>query len=664
MAQVLDFIGDVCTVSKQRDYPPHLDDTGSHLLSKGIAPYAGSPYLAPMRAIWTLLFCLLCTGLVTGQICTGSLGANIFERGDFGSGTAAILATDPGIAPGYQYANGLPGDGFYTITSNTAALAGLYPTWLRVGDSSSDPDGYYMVINASFSPGAFYEEEVDDLCESTLYEFSADIINLIRSSATDHGDPNVDFLIDGQVVYSTGQIAKTNAWAKFGFAFETLPGQTDLVLTLRNNAPGGLGNDLGLDNIAFRPCGPSSFVGIDADTTTFLCIDDAPLTIFADLDTGSGMRPSLQWQSSSDGLIWADIPGSTGDEIVHTSFTPGDYYYRYVSAGSVVDIQNTKCRVISDIVQITVVPEEYNVIDTICQDLAYELGTQILTLSGSYTETFLSSKGCDSIVYLDLAVVPEGVLDLAVTTTDPSCEGTTDGQIADISVGGGYGSPYTWDLAGVGVMLGNYTGLGADTYVLSAEDRHGCSALFDIELLPPIPLAIDLGADVELRLGDALEIVPTFSGNYDDISWSSPGSIDCATCPSITTFPFSSGLVIAEITSLAGCRARDTLAVTVAEVSAPVLANIFSPNGDNINDEWNLTYYGSSISSIQSLVIADRWGNIVAQQSERPADSGMTLWDGTTRGSIASQGVYAYQISLRSIDGRLLTSTGTVSLLR
>jgi len=44
--------------------------------------------------------------------------------------------------------------------------------------------------------------------------------------------------------------------------------------------------------------------------------------------------------------------------------------------------------------------------DTICSGLTYNFGTQMLTSSGSYQETFPDSKGCDSVVNLDLHVKP------------------------------------------------------------------------------------------------------------------------------------------------------------------------------------------------------------------------------------------------------------------
>ena len=144
-----------------------------------------------MKSIIALVtFLVICLDASSQGICNGNLGENIFARGDFGSGTAPVLISNPNIAPGYNYTTNVPPDGSYTICSNTGALNGLYPTWLAVSDNSDDPNGYMMVVNASFDPGLFYEEFVDGLCENTLYEFSADILNLIRGRHTaNHIDP-------------------------------------------------------------------------------------------------------------------------------------------------------------------------------------------------------------------------------------------------------------------------------------------------------------------------------------------------------------------------------------------------------------------------------------------------------------------------------------------
>lgn len=65
------------------------------------------------------------------------------------------------------------------------------------------------------------------------------------------------------------------------------------------------------------------------------------------------------------------------------------------------------------------------------------------------------------------------------------------------------------------------------------------------------------------------------------------------------------------------------------------LANVFSPNGDGINDEWILP----NISGYE-IIIYNRWGNIVIKQLLNGF-----IWDGTTpHGTQCSEGVYYYII--------------------
>jgi hypothetical protein len=79
---------------------------------------------------------------------------------------------------------------------------------------------------------------------------------LLESYLSNQIQPNIAFLIDGQVVCETGNVPADQNWRTVRFSFTTVPGQTSVELSLRNNAPGGLGNDLAIDNISFRACGP------------------------------------------------------------------------------------------------------------------------------------------------------------------------------------------------------------------------------------------------------------------------------------------------------------------------------------------------------------------------------------------------------------------------
>jgi len=597
------------------------------------------------------------------EICSGSLGENIFERGDFGRGTSAIVLNNPNIAPGYFYTTAVPPDGSYTLCSSTGALLGLYPTWIVTGDNSGDPNGYMMVVNASFAPGVFYEEQVEGLCENTLYEFSADILNLIRIGTPNHIDPNVSFLIDGEVVYNTGLIPKTEQWSQYGFSFVTTSTQSELTLTLRNNAPGGGGNDLALDNISFRPCGPSSFIGIEKDTTIFLCIDDDPIKLTADIDGSTGQAFSLQWQISSDGFNWSSIPDSIGNSLTHTNFVPGDYYYRYFSAANAMNILNEKCRIISDVIRITILPDTYEFQDTLCQGLTFDFGSQQLTESGVYVEEFQSQFGCDSIVFLDMVFVPPQPFDFEnVTITGPTCAGFEDGLIQVAEIGGGNGDVRFVIEGPQGEIDG--TGLAAGDYTIFVEDRFLCTDEEAVTLFDPPVIDVVLEGDTTVLLGDEVELEPEYSMFFDSIEWVGMGTFDCENCQTSIFVPYFSGTVSVIATDDNGCSTSDSITISVDEQNFVSLPNIFSPNDDRINDFFTIHFYGRSVSSILSFRVYDRWGGLVHNTENVAVMNGDGIWDGFSGANRVANGVYVYQLKIQLINNKELTLLGNVTVLR
>lgn len=67
------------------------------------------------------------------------------------------------------------------------------------------------------------------------------------------------------------------------------------------------------------------------------------------------------------------------------------------------------------------------------------------------------------------------------------------------------------------------------------------------------------------------------------------------------------------------------------------IPNVFSPNGDGLNDEFQIFPFGK-LATFQ-ITIFDRWGGMVFQ-SNNPNE----YWDGTIRGRKAPEGIYVYAI--------------------
>ena len=320
---------------------------------------------APKPIVSLLFFLFGCMPLAMAQLCTGSLGDPVVKI-TFGSGINPGPPL-PASTTNYQFVSSqCPSDGSYTITNLTAGC--FTDTWQTVHDHTGNPNGYFMLVNASIQPNDFYLDTVKGLCPNTTYEFAAWILNMLVPSACGGQGilPNITFRIEttgGTVLksYNTGDIAMTNSgtWVQYVLFLSTPANISDVVLRMTNNAPGGCGNDLALDDITFRPCGPlvtASVSGNGGLTTVGFCQGDPRVLNFNSSVSSGYLAPAFQWQLSTDsGASWSDIPGAINGSYVRQPTSPGNYQYRMTVAES-GNIGLTNCRVASNPIRVSVNP--------------------------------------------------------------------------------------------------------------------------------------------------------------------------------------------------------------------------------------------------------------------------------------------------------------------
>jgi gliding motility-associated-like protein len=301
------------------------------------------------------------TFTIKAQLCTGSLGDPAVNI-TFGSGGNSGTGFTPTGA--YQYTSSTcPDDGFYTITSRTSGCFGS--SWITLNADHTGDGGAFMLVNASYTPGDFFLTTVSNLCPNTNYEFAAWITNVLARSGI---KPNITFTIEtpgGTILqkYSTGDIpeAPQPSWKKYGFYFATPLNNPVIVLRITNNAPGGIGNDLALDDITFRPCSASTVTaeryGGGKDTVN-VCEGNSDEYTFTSIVSSGFASPVYQWQQSIDsGKNWKDIPGATDFLYYRKPSNPGVYSYRF----TVIDkaAAGSSCRISSNILVISVHPTPY-----------------------------------------------------------------------------------------------------------------------------------------------------------------------------------------------------------------------------------------------------------------------------------------------------------------
>lgn len=313
-----------------------------------------------MKFLYYILFAILLLPAAAGaQLCTGSLGDPVVNI-TFGNGSGFSGFT----APGYTYTtNTCPNDGFYTIVSTTSGC--FNGSWHTV-TSDHTGGGAFMLVNASNNPGDFFVSTVTGLCPNTTYEFSSWVLNVLHRPGGDGIMPNITFRIEtpaGAVLgsYNSGDIPQTDSpvWNQYGFYFTTTSGNPDVVIRMTNNAPGGIGNDLALDDITFRPCGPSlsSFITSTATDHIDICINDQEEYDFDATLSPGFLSPVFQWQLSIDsGKTWNDIAGQSSTQFVRNPTLAGNYWYR-LTVAEAGGISIPSCRIASNVLRITIHPK-------------------------------------------------------------------------------------------------------------------------------------------------------------------------------------------------------------------------------------------------------------------------------------------------------------------
>jgi len=93
------------------------------------------------------------------------------------------------------------------------------------------------------------------------------------------------------------------------------------------------------------------------------------------------------------------------------------------------------------------------------------------------------------------------------------------------------------------------------------------------------------------------------------------------------------------------------------------IPNVFSPNDDGVEDFWTISA-GTSVISIHTVQIFDRWGDEVYKLEAPVAVSNWRGWDGTFRGKDMNPGVFVYYLELDLANGERIVRKGDITIVR
>jgi gliding motility-associated-like protein len=149
---------------------------------------------------------------------------------------------------------------------------------------------------------------------------------------------------------------------------------------------------------------------------------------------------------------------------------------------------------------------------------------------------------------------------------------------------------------------------------------------------------VDAGPDFYIKQGDNIKLQGQTSGS--SFTWSPNYNINSTAVIAPIVYPKETAIYYLTATN-GTCTIIDEVTIFVENLLK--VPNTFSPNGDGINDEWEIL--GIDNFPDCGIQVFNRWGQLVFQTTGYPSDK---RWTGTSDGGkkLAS-GSYYYVINLR-----------------
>jgi gliding motility-associated-like protein len=288
-----------------------------------------------------------------------------------------------------------------------------------------------------------------------------------------------------------------------------------------------------------------------------------------------------------------------------------------------------------------------------------------LAFSGIYTLTAKDLRGCHAMTTTSLQVYPlpggelDGVINscapfqstfqfypsaLSASITNTSWYINSNPLFNDINH-----FSYTFNSPGNYVIKGSFTDLNSCvntvSYVVTAYGQPVANFTFS----PETPVE---------TIDDVL-FQNTSQGNIKKLSWFYGDNILTDKNKEVTSHLFDDAgtyPIALVVENEFGCLDSIVKPIVIAEDFHLFVPDVFSPNGDGLNDVFIPVTRGIKFYNLQ---IFDRWGIKIFETPNREVG-----WDGTTHGKISPEGVYVWRIEVSSRGGEQKTLTGHITLYR
>lgn len=275
--------------------------------------------------------------------------------------------------------------------------------------------------------------------------------------------------------------------------------------------------------------------------------------------------------------------------------------------------------------------------------------------ANAYTITVMDANSCSITLTPSTVASISGPTGFTPTVIDAVCGGS-NGTI-DVAVSGGT-SPYQYNFNAAGYSSSNLvTGLSMGTYNVDVMDVNGCVYSNTVVVGGTPAVSAAFTADPTLGTAPLTVNFTNSSTPNSTYAWDfGNGNVNLNTVNPQQTYTTSGTYTVVLLASdpTNPLCFDSASAVIIVDVEATVvIPNIFSPNGDNINDQLLISVLGYKEMTVD---IFNRWGTKMVSLNPIAGE----YWNGDK----ASEGTYFYIVKGTTNDGKDFEQQGTVMLVK
>jgi gliding motility-associated-like protein len=273
--------------------------------------------------------------------------------------------------------------------------------------------------------------------------------------------------------------------------------------------------------------------------------------------------------------------------------------------------------------------------------------------TGTYVlEVLNKNNGCTSNDVFSVnkeTNIPEDIIALV---SDPFCYGESNGQVNIENIIGGF-APYRYYINQAPLTGTRINGLPSGIYRIAAKDNYDCEVSLEVRLSDPPLLEVDLPLEINLAFQENFKMV--FETNYPisdivNVTWKNEKGEIIGNQLQLDYNANINEIISVEIETINGCKAETRAKIIVDTELKLLIPNIFSPNGDDVND---ILFIGKNKipAEIDQISVYDRFGNMVYQSKDIIFNEASTGWDGTYGGRKVVPGIYVMILHITDFQG-------------